>query len=45
MNNRNYIRVTKRKVDAKLVVFIYENDSFKIAYVPSLDLYKGMMQS
>ena len=38
MDNRNYIRVTKGKVDAKLDVFIYENDGFKIAYAPSLDL-------
>ena len=38
MNNRNYIKVTKSKVDAKLDVFIYENDGFKIAYAPALDL-------
>ena len=38
MNNRNYIKVTKGKVDAKLDVFIYENDGFKIAYAPALDL-------
>lgn len=38
MDNRNYIKVTKGKVDAKLDVFIYENDGFKIAYAPALDL-------
>ena len=38
MNNRNYIKVTKGMVDAKLDVFIYENDGFKIAYAPALDL-------
>lgn len=38
MNNRNYIKVSKGIVDAKLDVFIYENDGFKIAYAPALDL-------
>ena len=38
MKNQNYIKVNRGKVDAKLDVFIYENDGFKIAYAPALDL-------
>lgn len=38
MDNRNYIKLTKGIVDAKLDVFIYENDGFKVAYAPALDL-------
>lgn len=36
--NQNFIKVSKGKVEAKLDVFIYENDGFKIAYTPALDL-------
>lgn len=36
--NQNFIKVNKCKVEAKLDVFIYENDGFKIAYAPALDL-------
>lgn len=38
MNKRSYIKVSKGHVEAMLDVFIYENDGFKIAYAPALDL-------
>lgn len=38
MKKRNYIKVSKGHIEAMLDVFIYENDGFKIAYAPSLDL-------
>ena len=38
MNTDSYIRVHKNKIEARLDVFIYENDGFKIAYAPALDL-------
>ena len=36
--NQNYIKVSKSNVEAKLDVFIYENDGCQIAYAPALDL-------
>lgn len=38
MKNDNFIKVSKSNVEARLDVFIYENDGFKIAYAPSLDI-------
>lgn len=34
----NYIKIQDGQIDAKLDVFLYENDGFKIAYAPALDL-------
>ena len=36
--NRNFIKVSKGHIEAMLDVFIYENDGFKVAYAPALDL-------
>ena len=38
MNNESYIKIKKDKVEARLDVFIYENDGFMVAYAPALDL-------
>lgn len=38
MKNESFIKVRKGNVEAKLDVFIYENDGFMVAYAPSLDL-------
>lgn len=38
MKNESFIRVRKGNVEAKLDVFIYENDGFMVAYAPALDL-------
>lgn len=34
----NYIRIHNEQVEAQLDVFIYDNDGFKVAYAPALDL-------
>lgn len=34
----DFIRIQGGFVEAKLSVFIYENDGFKVAYAPALDL-------
>lgn len=34
----DYIKVRNGAIEAELSVFIYENDGFKIAYAPALDL-------
>lgn len=38
MKNESFIKVRKGNVEAKLDVFIYENDGFMVAYAPALDL-------
>lgn len=38
MSNESFIKVRKGNVEAKLDVFIYENDGFMVAYAPALDL-------
>lgn len=34
----DFIRIQGGSVEAKLSVFIYDNDGFKVAYAPALDL-------
>lgn len=34
----DYIKIHNGVIEAELAVFIYENDGFKIAYAPALDL-------